>query len=60
MLSFRLTPGIFFFCQLKKWFFYQDKLGFLKYMVSSKNISIKAIKIDNVKDWSKLSLVCDI
>ena len=40
----------FFLANLKKYCFYQDKVYFLEYMVSSKDISMKAIKIKGVKD----------
>ena len=40
----------FLFANLKKYWFYQDKIYFLRYIVSSKKINIKAKKIEVVKD----------
>ena len=50
----------FFFANLKKCRFYQDKVCFLKYIVSSKKISMEAKKIKIVKDWLKPKSVRNI
>ena len=48
------------FPNLKKCCFHQNKVCFLRYIVSSKGISIKVKKIKVVKDWPKLKSICDI
>ena len=48
------------FANLKKYCFYQDEICFLGYVVSSKNISIEAKKIDVVKKWLEPKSVQDI
>ena len=50
----------FFFANLKKCCFNQDKIYFLEYVVSSKSISIKAKKIELVKKWPQLKSVWNI
>ena len=49
-----------FFTNLKKCWFYQDKVCFLNYIVSSKIISIKPEKIKIVKDWPEPKSLCNI
>ena len=39
------------FANLKKCRFYQDEIYFLEYIMSSKGISMKAKKIEVVKEW---------
>ena len=41
----------FFFANLKKCWFYQNEVRFLKYVVLSKKINIEAEKIEIVKNW---------
>ena len=48
------------FANLKKYWFYQDEICFLKYVVLSKKISIEAKKIELIKDWPELKSVCNI
>ena len=48
------------FANLKKCQFYQKKIWFLGYVVSSKNIHIEDKKIAAVKQWSKPQSVWDI
>ena len=48
------------FANLKKCCFYQDKIYFLGYVVSSKGISIEAKKIEVVKAWLEPKSVQDI
>ena len=48
------------FANLKKCRFYQDKVCFLGYVVSSKRISMEAKKIKVVKDWHEFKSVCNI
>ena len=49
-----------FFANLKKCWFHQDEVRFLEYMVLSKRISIKAKRIEIVKDWPELKSVRNI
>ena len=60
MLGFKSTPEILSFIYLKKCYFYLDGVYFLEYIISSKNISIKAKKIKVVKYYPKLKLICNI
>ena len=39
------------FANLKKYYFHQDEIRFLGYVVSSKGISMEVIKIEVVKEW---------
>lgn len=39
-----------FFANFKKCWFYLDKIYFLKYIILLNKISIKTIKIENIKD----------
>ena len=48
------------FANLKKCHFYQNKVCFLGYVVSSKEISMEAKKIEIVKDWPEPKSVCSI
>ena len=48
------------FAILKKYCFYQDKICFLGYIVSSKDLSIEAKKIKIVKEWPEPKSVQDI
>ena len=48
------------FANLKKYWFHQDEVCFLGYMVLSKKISMKAEKIEIVKDWPKFKSVYNI
>ena len=48
------------FANLKKCHFHQDKICFLEYVVTSKDISIEAKKIEVVRKWPKPKLVRDI
>ena len=48
------------FTNLKKCHFHQDEVCFLGYVVSSKGISIKAEKIEVVKEWPEPKSVQDI
>ena len=41
----------FFFANLKKYWFHQNEVCFLEYVVSSKKINIKAKRTDVIKDW---------
>ena len=50
----------FFFVNLKKCWFYQNKICFLRYVVLLKKISIKAKRIKVVKSQLKLKSVCNI
>ena len=49
-----------FFVNLKKYCFHQDEIRFLGYVVSSKDISMEAKRIEVVKKWSKPKSVRDI
>ena len=42
-----------FFANLKKCCFYQDEIRFLRYIISSIDISMEAKKIKMVKKWPK-------
>ena len=48
------------FANLKKCRFYQDKICFLEYVVSSKGISIEAERIEVIKKWPESKSVRDI
>ena len=48
------------FANLKKCCFYQDKVCFLEYIVSSESITIEAEQIKVVKKWPELKSVRDI
>ena len=48
------------FTNLKKYCFYQDKVHFLGYVVSSKDVSMEAKKIEVVKKWPEPKSVWDI
>ena len=48
------------FANLKKCCFHQDEVCFLGYIVSSKDISMKAKKIEVVKEWPEWKSVQDI
>ena len=48
------------FANLKKFCLYQDEVCFLGYLVSSKDISIKAKKIEVVQKWLKAKPIRDI
>ena len=60
MLGFGPTSKVFFFANLKKYYFYQDKFCFLGYIVLLKKISIKAKRIKVIKDWFKPKSVYNI
>ena len=60
MLDSGLILKAFFFANLKKYWFYWDKICFLWYMVLSKKINMEAIKIEAVKYWPESKLVCNI
>ena len=49
-----------FFTNLKKCRFYQDKVCFLGYIVSFKDINIEAKRIEIIKKWLESKLVQDI
>ena len=48
------------FANLKKYYFYQNEVYFLGYVVSSKGISIEVKRIEVVKEWPEPKLVRDI
>ena len=48
------------FFNLKKYWFYQDKVYFLRYVILTHGIRIKDKQIKEVKNWPKLKLVQDI
>ena len=48
------------FANLKKCCFYQDEICFLGYVVSSKNISMEAKRIEVVREWPEPKSVRDI
>ena len=48
------------FANLKKCRFHQDEVRFLRYVVSSKSISMEAKKIEVVREWPEPKLVQDI
>ena len=48
------------FANLKKYCFHQDEVYFLGYVVSSKDISIEAERIEEVKEWPEPKSVQDI
>ena len=48
------------FVNLKKYQFYQNKVYFLEYIVSFKDIRIETKNIEVIKKWPKLKLVRDI
>ena len=50
----------FLFANLKQCRFHQDEVCFLEYIVLSKRISMKAKKIEVIKDWPEPKLVCNI
>ena len=50
----------FLFANLKKCYFYQNEVCFLRYIVSSKGINIEAERIEVVKKWPELKSVRDI
>ena len=49
-----------FFASLKQYYFYQDKVHFVRYVVSSKDISIEAKRIEVLKDWLKSKSVYNV
>ena len=53
MIRSKLIYKYFFFSNIKKYYFYQDRFYFLEYIVLFKNINIKIEKIKVVKDWLK-------
>ena len=48
------------FANLKKCYFHQDEIHFLRYVISFKNISIKAKKPEVIKEWPELKSILDI
>ena len=48
------------FTNLKKCWFYQDEVCFLKYVVSAQGIQIKDKKIEAMRNWPKPKLIRDI
>lgn len=48
------------FADLKKYYFHQDKVHFLEYIICSKEICIEDKKIEVIKNWPKLKVVQDI
>ena len=49
-----------FFVNPKKYYFHQDEIRFLEYIVSFKEIDIKAKKIEVIKDWPESKSVYNI
>ena len=50
----------FLFANLKKYYFHQDEVRFLGYVVSSKEISMEAEQIEIIRKWPEPKLVWDI
>ena len=48
------------YTNLKKCRFHQDEICYLRYIVSSKEISMEAKRIEVVKDWAEPKSVCNI
>lgn len=49
-----------FYANLKMCYFYQDKIKFLSFVISTNRIQIKEKKIKTVKKWSESKLIQDI
>ena len=49
-----------FFATLKKCCFYQNKVCFLKYIISVKRVQMEEEKIEEVKKWPGSKLIPDI
>ena len=50
MLGFKLALKIFLFANIKKFWFYQDEVCFLGYVVLFKKINMEVKKIEVMKD----------
>ena len=49
-----------FFANLKKYWFHQDEVRFLGYVVSAHTVRMKDEKIEVVKNWPESKLIKDI